>query len=176
MMDEILELIREYGREKHNQGMNDASYWAAVQASQDAAEAEDILEQITDRLRKLEAERTVLDTRKEGKLWAFLHDSIHECYKKLNATGSSVEYHAILDGVSSALTDNLVERFLEAERTVQVPEGWQLVPIEPTPEMIYAMRAFNEMCFDQFGRGADQDETYRAAISAAPKPEGEQKS
>ena len=51
-----------------------------------------------------------------------------------------------------------------------VPEGYKLVPVEPTPEMIYAMDCFDEMCFEQFGYGAEPSELYRAGVYAAPEP------
>lgn len=62
---------------------------------------------------------------------------------------------------------------LSRPATVQVPEGWKLVPIEPTAEQIFAMDSFSEMCFEQFGRDADTDEFYRAGIAAAPQPKKE---
>ena len=51
---------------------------------------------------------------REGKLWAFLHDSIHEAYKKLSTTGTSNEYHALLDSIASKIADDVDARFLKA--------------------------------------------------------------
>lgn len=44
-----------------------------------------------------------------------------------------------------------------------VPEGWQLVPVEPTNEMIHPL--------DQFMRPTSAREIYRAMLAAAPNPE-----
>jgi len=48
----------------------------------------------------------------------------------------------------------------EAVRAKQqaVPEGWQLVPVEPTPEMLVAIGGAKPR--------------YKAMLAAAPKPEG----
>ena len=61
---------------------------------------------------------------REGKLWAFLHDSIHEAYKKLSTTGTSNEYHALLDSIASKVADDVDARFL------QVAQSEQAVPVE----------------------------------------------
>ena len=47
------------------------------------------------------------NTMREGKLWAFLHDSIHEAYKKLSTTGTSCEYHALLDSIAAKVADDV---------------------------------------------------------------------
>ena len=52
-----------------------------------------------------------------------------------------------------------------AELECQVPYGWQLVPVEPTEEMVKA--ATHESV--GFGTRAE----YRAMLAAAPKPVGE---
>ena len=61
---------------------------------------------------------------REGKLWAFLHDSIHEAYKKLSTTGTSTEYHTMLDSIASKVADDVDARFL------QVAQSEQAVPVE----------------------------------------------
>jgi len=88
------------------------------------------------------------------------------------ALTEQAETHAIELRAYEATVANLNERIrqLEAER---VPEGWKLVPVEPTAEQIFAMDSFSEMCFEQFGRDADTDEFYRAGIAAAPQPKKE---
>ena len=63
------------------------------------------------------------NTMREGKLWAFLHDSIHEAYKKLSTTGTSCEYHALLDSIAAKVADDVDARFLQAAQSV--PEGWR---------------------------------------------------
>ena len=50
------------------------------------------------------------NTMREGKLWAFLRDSIHEAYKKLSTTGTSTEYHAMLDSIASKIADDVDAR------------------------------------------------------------------
>lgn len=60
------------------------------------------------------------NTMREGKLWAFLHDSIHEAYKKLSTTGTSNEYHALLDSIASKVADDVGARFLQAAQSVPV--------------------------------------------------------
>ena len=58
------------------------------------------------------------NTMREGKLWAFLHDSIHEAYKKLRTTGTSNEYHALLDSIASKVADDVDARFLQAAQSM----------------------------------------------------------
>ena len=60
------------------------------------------------------------NTMREGKLWAFLHDSIHEAYKKLSTTGTSNEYHALLDSIASKVADDVDARFLQVAQSVPV--------------------------------------------------------
>ena len=68
------------------------------------------------------------NTMREGKLWAFLHDSIHEAYKKLSTTGTSTEYHALLDSIASKVADDVDARFLQAAQSVPVVgEPWRYV-------------------------------------------------
>ena len=45
-----------------------------------------------------------------------------------------------------------------------VPDGWQLVPIEPTQEMLASAWGIDS---------CDIDGTYKAMLASAPKPEGE---
>lgn len=72
---------------------------------------------------------------REGKLWAFLHDSIHEAYKKLRTTGTSNEYHALLDSIAAKIADDVDARFLKAAQSEpeEKPDfekleslGWQI--------------------------------------------------
>ena len=67
------------------------------------------------------------NTMREGKLWAFLHDSIHEAYKKLSTTGTSNEYHTMLDSIASKVADDVDARFL------QVAQSEQSVPVVGEP-------------------------------------------
>ncbi len=60
------------------------------------------------------------NTMREGKLWAFLRDSIHEAYKKLSTTGTSTEYHALLDSIASKVADDVDARFLQVAQAEPV--------------------------------------------------------
>ena len=69
-----------------------------------------------------------------------------------------------------------VRRFIE--QTGAVPEGWQLVPVEPTREMLLAQIA--EPLRDLVpGHEAEEEvlgyerETYRSMLAAAPKQEAD---
>jgi hypothetical protein len=62
-------------------------------------------------------------------------------------------------------------------KKMAVPEGWQLVPIEPTIEMLQAMPTLPAISLPALGRvkeltpGQVQNLTrYLAALAAAPKP------
>lgn len=59
------------------------------------------------------------NTMREGKLWAFLHDSIHEAYKKLSTTGTSNEYHALLDSIAANVADDVDARFMQVAQSEQ---------------------------------------------------------
>lgn len=48
-----------------------------------------------------------------------------------------------------------------------VPVGWALVPLEPTPEMIEAMKSYGANWLR-----VTATERYRAMLAAAPTPEG----
>lgn len=60
------------------------------------------------------------DKMREGKLWAFLRDSIHEAYKKLSTTGTSNEYHTMLDSIASKVADDVDARFLQVAQAEPV--------------------------------------------------------
>lgn len=60
----------------------------------------------------------------------------------------------------------------------KVPEGWQLVPVEPTPEMILAGVAAQAEKLKRYALGGSlhpidhgMPDAYRALLAAAPKPE-----
>ena len=54
-----------------------------------------------------------------------------------------------------------------------IPEGWQLVPVEPTPKMLIEAGPMTNYDFDAPVASPDNDhvEWYRAMLSAAPKPD-----
>lgn len=64
--------------------------------------------------------------------------------------------------ISAALAGNLPDHFADVSKMV-APEGWQLVPVEPTMAMISAATAATT----GFGTRAQWD----AMLAAAPKPE-----
>lgn len=48
----------------------------------------------------------------DGKMWAFLHDSMHEAYKKLSVTGGGEVYYAALDSIAAKLEKDVHDRFI----------------------------------------------------------------
>lgn len=88
------------------------------------------------------------------------HEAVlHECMR--------VESCYVKDNPKQTLL-NLINWHCQAERDLQpaaqtaVPEGWQLVPVEPVTEMVMAARAR--------GTNATKAEYWAAMISAAPQP------
>ena len=74
-----------------------------------------------------------------------------------------------LDGAIAAVEDN----FALAQPAPIIPEGWKLVPIEPTPKM---MRAAQKADHDHGNHeewleydGEDVKRVYRAMLAAAPE-------
>jgi len=57
----------------------------------------------------------------------------------------------------------------------QVPEGWELVPVEPTPEMREAFHEAHEECENPEGviGPGSPDHQWRAMLAVAPKPPAE---
>lgn len=68
---------------------------------------------------------------------------------------------------------------LEAQvRALTLPEGWELVPVEPTREMMAAAMSAvtqpQDLLYSQSGWGMNEMAArtrYRAMLAAAPKPE-----
>lgn len=52
-----------------------------------------------------------------------------------------------------------VDHSVDANKMVAAPEGWQLVPVEPTNAMLDALE-----------EGGCSEGNYKAALAAAPKP------
>ena len=73
-----------------------------------------------------------------------------------------------------------LRKMLMAEpKLLVVPEGWQLVPVEPTPEMSQAGVAAQAEKLKRYALGGSLPpidhgipDAYRAMLAAAPKPEG----
>ena len=57
-----------------------------------------------------------------------------------------------------------VDGYVSAQPAPSVPDGWKLVPIEPTPEMLCAL-------IDGANQYDSWNEGYRDMLAAAPKPE-----
>lgn len=82
-----------------------------------------------------------------------------------------------LDDNIDSLSDDVLQTVLEAARRYaasqhtrgEVPEGWKLVPIEPTEEMRFAAGTLSRWYKDQ----RTHVEIYKAMLSAAPTAEGE---
>ena len=97
------------------------------------------------------------------------------------AAGEDVELvHALEEAVKSdllggttarpALTQTARDALLSRLRAV--PQGWKLVPIEPTPEML---EAYVDACFRRGQAGVEGIKVgWPAACAAAPAPEKEQ--
>ena len=106
------------------------------------------------------------NTMREGRLWAFLRDSIHEAYKKLSTTGTSTEYHTMLDSIASKVADDVDARFLQAARTVPALHAEQI--------RVAAVAAIREVtgCPDIKGKDGAYlvDALIVNLLSAAPEP------
>lgn len=106
------------------------------------------------------------NTMREGKLWAFLRDSIHEAYKKLSTTGTSNEYHALLDSIASKVADDVDARFMQAVQSVAVvgePVAW----VVNTP-----IRNLHFSKSEEIGLGgATQEPLFRAPTHSTPAAE-----
>lgn len=65
------------------------------------------------------------------------------------------------------------DRALKAEAAPIVPQGWKLVPVEPTPEMVRA--ADDELMTPLSGmsRGSGPVRVYRAMLAASPAPDAD---
>ena len=76
----------------------------------------------------------------------------------------------LLDRIDAALAGKLPEPVMQ--------EGWELVPVEPTPEMILAGIAAQAEKLKRYALGGSlhpidhgMPDAYRAMLAAAPKPE-----
>lgn len=69
--------------------------------------------------------------------------------------------HAIGLGIMKQLLRELIDA---PEQASGVPDGWKLVPVEPTPEM---MRSGMNV---PFNKAARHNAVYRAMLAAAPTP------
>ena len=61
----------------------------------------------------------------------------------------------------------------QAQPAPSVPEGWKLVPIEPTHEMVKACASAARAYMQEYGENSPRRVMWAAMLAAAPKPEGE---
>lgn len=61
--------------------------------------------------------------------------------------------------------------YTHAERPA-VPEGWKLVPVEPTKEMLYRAQAVNGGNGQKMPKHSTLVKKWKAMLAAAPQPEG----
>lgn len=103
-------------------------------------------------------------TRQCGAMAELLRD-IHEHIGASIPQTISEHYQGcdLLDRIDAVLTGKLPDHIADVSNMV-APEGWQLVPVEPTMAMISAATAATT----GFGTRAQWD----AMLAAAPKPEG----
>ena len=83
---------------------------------------------------------------------------------KATYAAHAINSHDELVAENERLRDEIAVALGEKQSTVIIPEGWQLVPVEPTLEMISAATR------DSVGFGTRA--AYKAMLAAAPKPEG----
>lgn len=109
--------------------------------------------------------------------WSFSHDG--ECADTIRAALTELsETHAIEMRAYEATVENLEAKVRELESGM-VPDGWQLVPVEPTPDMIDAVLGYaNGNDLKLLGADLLRIEIWhdwRAMLAAAqqPKKEGE---
>lgn len=81
--------------------------------------------------------------------------------------------HDFCRAIEQGLKDRI--RVLETERAAgaerAVPEGWKLVPVEPTQEMLIAgVRGFQKAGYNDCDKLHDWTGCYRAMLAAAPSP------
>lgn len=72
-----------------------------------------------------------------------------------------IDESAICDGTDATISDDLFTQLVAALDAPRQPDGWKLVPVEPTPEMVSAA----EEAHMPFG---DMDIALRMAILSAP--------
>lgn len=101
------------------------------------------------------------------------------------ATERAVELHRTMTPHQMALRivelEDALELAEEAVRAKQqaVPDGWQLVPVEPTVTMVSDGASAQKKKLDNYALsgswppiGHGLDAAYRSMLAAAPKPEG----
>ncbi|ELY5941286.1 hypothetical protein SNN83_004459 [Cronobacter malonaticus] len=78
------------------------------------------------------------------------------------------EYEQMMEA-EQAETDTTSQQFESLAGKAVVPEGWKLVPIEPTPDMREAFHQANEE-WEDGGATWSPDHQWSAMLAAAPEP------
>lgn len=96
-------------------------------------------------------------------------EAVKDLTDELRRWGSSE--HSTLGALPRRLFVRAANALEAAHPTLSgTPEGWRLVPIEPTPQMLSVARG--QMVADMLGphMGPNAENTYRVMIAAAPPP------
>ena len=99
---------------------------------------------------------------------AFVHDDVASLEQHIYAgymsmhcceyAAHAIDSHDELVAENERLREELAAALCEKQRTASIPDGWQLVPVEPTPGMLVAIGGAKPR--------------YKAMLTAAPKHEG----
>lgn len=92
----------------------------------------------------------------------------------------AINSHDELVAENERLREEIAVALGEKQSTVIIPEGWQLVPVEPTPEMRLAGVAAQAEKLKRYALGGSLPpidhgipDAYRAMLAAAPRLGGE---
>ena len=88
------------------------------------------------------------------------------------ALTEQAETHALELRAYEATVQNLEQRIRELEAQ-RVPEGWKLVPIEATQEMLKESGLYDDDTIEVNSAASMAGQIYRAMLAAAPKKEWE---
>lgn len=151
----MAEMNGEHEEVAHPMPIGLVPYLVAVQPAA-IAELLDLLEAVE------QDRRTLVFTL--GKECAAVDAAKSECLEKSRLLSISREREAALMAKLEAA---------EKERdALSAPEGWKLVPIDPTPEMVKACASAARAYMQEYGVNSPQV-MWAAMLAAAPKPEGE---
>ncbi|WP_317119735.1 hypothetical protein [Cronobacter malonaticus] len=78
------------------------------------------------------------------------------------------EYEQMMEA-EQAQADTASQQFESLAGKAVVPQGWKLVPVEPTPDMREAFHQANEE-WEEGGAKWSPDHQWKAMLSAAPEP------
>ncbi len=99
-----------------------------------------------------------------------VHDAIDEYREGMKGDKFGPHEWPTVDGIKTTVAQSLRRSALSAQvQDVAIPEGWQLVPVEPTAGMIEAAKSTTSAALTR----SHANEIYRAMLAAAPeKQEG----